>query len=64
MVIPVATSGNFPALPALHINIPAILAAILAAMVLGFLWYGPLFGKAWAREMKLPSTRRGGRGSA
>lgn len=23
----------------------------VASMVLGFLWYGPLFSKAWAREM-------------
>lgn len=25
----------------------AVLAAVVANMVLGFLWYGPLFGKSW-----------------
>ena len=31
------------------INWWAILAAIVANMVLGFLWYGPLFGKPWMK---------------
>lgn len=30
-----------------HVNWLAIVACIVAAMVLGFLWYGPLFGKRW-----------------
>lgn len=34
----------------LHINYTAILVAVVANFVLGFLWYTPLFGKAWARE--------------
>ena len=25
----------------------AVIAAVVANMVLGFLWFGPLFGKAW-----------------
>jgi len=29
-------------------NILTILASGLASLVLGFVWYGPLFGKAWA----------------
>lgn len=33
------------------INYLAVLAAGVASMVLGFLWYGPFFGKPWAREM-------------
>ncbi len=33
---------------AYRINVPAILACGVASLVLGFLWYGPLFGKAWA----------------
>jgi hypothetical protein len=33
------------------VNIWAVLVAGVASMVTGFLWYGPLFGKAWAREM-------------
>lgn len=34
----------------MNINFPVILLAALACMPLGFLWYGPLFGKAWMRE--------------
>lgn len=33
------------------INYVAILVAVVANFFLGFLWYTPLFGKAWAREM-------------
>lgn len=35
----------------LGISIPAILVATVANFILGFLWYTPLFGKAWAKEM-------------
>jgi hypothetical protein len=35
----------------LHISITAILVAVVANFILGFLWYTPLFGKAWAKEM-------------
>ena len=31
----------------------AVLVATAAAMALGFIWYGPLFGKAWARASGL-----------
>jgi hypothetical protein len=31
----------------------AILIAALAPFVLGYLWYGPLFGKAWQKEAGL-----------
>lgn len=34
----------------LHINYVAILVAVVANFILGFLWYTPLFGKAWAKE--------------
>ncbi len=33
------------------VNYLAILACGIAAMALGFLWYGPLFGKTWAHLM-------------
>src|SRR4051812_46846109 len=33
-----------------HINIVAILVATVANFFVGFLWYTPLFGKAWAKE--------------
>jgi len=35
----------------LNINLVAILVAVVANFILGFLWYTPLFGKAWAKEM-------------
>lgn len=35
----------------LGINITAIIVATIANFILGFLWYTPLFGKAWAKEM-------------
>ncbi|MBI4134573.1 MAG: DUF1761 domain-containing protein [Candidatus Sungbacteria bacterium] len=31
------------------INYLAVLAAAVAGMVVGFLWYGPIFGKLWMR---------------
>lgn len=32
------------------INWLAVMAATLSGFVVGFLWYGPLFGKAWMQE--------------
>ena len=34
----------------MHINMMAILVAVVANFILGFIWYTPLFGKAWAKE--------------
>lgn len=36
-------------MPAVPINYWAVLVAAIASMVLGFLWYGPLFGKLWMK---------------
>jgi len=33
------------------VNYLAVLASAVSAMVVGFLWYGPLFGKAWSKMM-------------
>jgi len=33
------------------INYLAVVAAAVASIVLGFLWYGPLFGKQWMKLM-------------
>lgn len=33
------------------INYLAVIVAAVATMVIGFLWYGPLFGKQWSRLM-------------
>jgi hypothetical protein len=35
----------------ISINVWAVLVAALANMVIGSLWYGPLFGKAWKKMM-------------
>ena len=35
----------------MQINMMAVLVAVVANFILGFLWYTPLFGKAWATEM-------------
>lgn len=35
----------------LKINIIAVLVAVVANFALGFIWYTPLFGKVWGKEM-------------
>ncbi|MES2681509.1 MAG: DUF1761 domain-containing protein [Bacteroidota bacterium] len=35
----------------IHVNMVAILVAVVANFVLGFIWYTPLFGKVWGKEM-------------
>jgi hypothetical protein len=37
------------------INYLAVLVCGVAAMVVGFVWYGPLFGKAWMQIMGVDS---------
>src|SRR5258708_38481152 len=44
--------------PDIHLNYWAILAAVAASIALGFLWYGPIFGKAWIREMGMPADQK------
>jgi hypothetical protein len=36
----------------MEIKIIPIVVTVVANFILGFLWYTPLFGKAWAREME------------
>lgn len=36
-------------LPAVTVNLTAVVAAAVASLVVGWLWYGPLFGKAWVK---------------
>jgi Protein of unknown function (DUF1761) len=38
-------------MPPIPLNGLAIAAAALSAIAIGFLWYGPLFGNAWMKEM-------------
>lgn len=37
--------------PLMHLSPLALAVATLAFFVFGFLWYTPLFGKVWAKEM-------------
>ena len=39
--------------PEIHLHYPAIAACVVASFFLGFVWYGPLFGKVWARLVGL-----------
>jgi len=39
--------------PNIHINMTAVLIAVVANFIFGAIWYMPLFGKAWAKEMKM-----------
>src|SRR6187399_2797097 len=40
----------------LGINYVAVLVATVANFIVGFLWYTPLFGKAWAKEIGMDPT--------
>lgn len=40
----------------ININYTAIIVATIANFIFGFLWYTPLFGKAWARELKFDTS--------
>jgi len=38
-------------MPNIHINTLAIIIAVVANFILGYLWYTPIFGRIWAKEM-------------
>lgn len=44
-------------MPHIEINYVAIAVAVVANFLLGFVWYTPLFGKAWAKEMGFDMTQ-------
>lgn len=35
----------------MNVNLLAVLFGAIGSMVVGFVWYGPLFGKSWAKLM-------------
>lgn len=41
-------------LPLLSLHWPAIIAAVMANIAISFLWYGPVLGGAWMKEMGMP----------
>lgn len=42
----------------MHINPAAVIVAAVVNFFFGWIWYGPLFGKVWAAEMKLDFSRK------
>jgi Protein of unknown function (DUF1761) len=42
----------------IHINYVAILLTVIATFIFGFIWYTPLFGKVWARELGIQRDRK------
>ncbi len=38
-------------MPDIQVNILAVIIAVVANFIFGFIWYTPLFGKVWAKEM-------------
>ena len=44
--------------PDIHRHCWAILAAMTANIAIGFLWYGPLFGKAWMGEVGMAADHK------
>src|SRR5207249_1312102 len=55
--------------PNIHLNWLAIVAGVIASFAFGGIWYGPLFGKTWAKAMGFtegmkPSGKEIARGSA
>ena len=44
-------------IPIVNVNYLAVLVAAIASMVVGFLWYGPLFGKMWMGLMNFDKKK-------
>lgn len=42
------------------INYLGVLVAAIAAMVIGYVWYGPLFGKTWMKEAGVKDMKGNG----
>ena len=38
----------------MEMNFNVLFLAALVPMIIGFFWYGPLFGNAWMKEMGFP----------
>lgn len=44
--------------PVIHLNWLAIVVSIIASFAIGAVWYGPLFGRAWARGLGFPDDMK------
>ena len=49
--------------PEIVINHLAVIVCVIASMPVGYLWFGPLFGKAWARHMGMEDMEPHGGGA-
>lgn len=47
----------------ISINYVAVAVAVVANFFLGFLWYTPLFGKVWAKEMGMDPDAKPDKGA-
>lgn len=45
-------------MPNIQINFLAIAIAVISQFILGFIWYTPLFGKIWAKEMGMNTDQK------
>lgn len=50
-------------LPVLHLNFLHILVAVVISFLFGWIYYGPLFGKPWAKLMGFKDAPRPGAGA-
>ena len=48
------------AIPMLPINITAVVVATIVSFIIGMVWYGPLFGKSWAKMSGVDMKQRKG----
>jgi hypothetical protein len=44
--------------PDIHLNWIAIAVSVVVSFAVGGLWYGPLFGAAWRKEMGVPADAK------
>ena len=49
--------------PEIAINHLAVIVCVIASMPVGYLWFGPLFGTAWARHMGMEDMEPPGGGA-
>src|SRR3989338_2649318 len=41
------------AIPIVSVDYAAILVASIVGIIISFIWFGPVFGKTWMKEMKV-----------
>lgn len=46
--------------PAITVNYLAVAVCVVVALPVGFLWFGPLFGRPWARHMGMEGMAQPG----